>query len=80
MGVAERIGIIRDTFSTWMGLDEPEDSGDIIVHPRGGERVTLFTPQGIQLTVCKDDIIHIRGDSGFTRFTIKDLPPGYIIL
>lgn len=80
MSAIERIGVIRDALSTWMGLDEPEDSGDIIVHPRGGERITLATPNGIVLTIGCDDIIHVRGGQGFSRFTIAELPPGYEIL
>lgn len=81
MRTIERVGLIWDNFSTSLGLEPVEPIGEYDIHPRGGDkRVDILTPEGMTLTVFEGDVIHVKGDNGFARFTSRDLPPGYTFI
>lgn len=77
----ERLKIALDSIFTKLSFDEVIKIGDdLIIHPRGGERITVVHPEGFTFEVGGLDIIHLKEERSVRRVTLETLPEGYVVL
>ena len=79
-GIGFSIAVLIDNFSTIWGDGGFIPFGRHRIHPRGGKMIVIETPQGRNLQIRENDILHlVENGVVLSRFTSKKLPEGYKI-